>query len=114
MRIMPIIAAVALSAAFSAAQGTTMAWKDQKPVETRTARCTEEVREMASVFRLRVQVMQPDILDLMTLDRPAEQLKRIKAVYSIDMRGYGPATLSQAEALLQLHFTMCQSTNNKE
>lgn len=66
---------------------------------------------MAQVFRLRMQVMQPDILDLMTLDRPADQLKRIKAVYSIDMRGYGPTTLAQAEALLQMHYQMCTSSN---
>lgn len=112
MRIMPLIAALSLSATFSDATGTNMAWKDQKPVETLTARCTAEVREMAQVFRMRLQVVQPNILDLMTLDRPADQLKRIKAVYSIDMRGYGPATLAQAETLLQMHYTLCKEDNN--
>ncbi|AAP58721.1 53L [Xanthomonas phage Xp10] len=110
MRIMPIIVALSLCAASAAASGTTMAWKDQKTLETRSERCEGEVREMAQVFRLRVQVMQPDLLELMTLDRPADQLKRIKAVYSIDMRGYGPATLAQAEALLQMHFELCKNS----
>ncbi|WEL95631.1 hypothetical protein [Xanthomonas phage vB_XooS_NR08] len=107
MKIMPLIAAVALCAAFSAAQGSNMAWKTQKASETRSARCEAEVREMAQVFRLRLQVVQPDILSLSTLDRPADQLRRIRAVYSIDMRGTGKETLEQTESLLNLHFNLC-------
>ncbi|ABK00198.1 p54 [Xanthomonas phage Xop411] len=110
MRIMPLIAAVSLCAASAAASGTNIAFSHKAASETLSERCEGEVREMAQVFRLRLQVMQPDLLELMTLDRPADQLKRIKAVYSIDMRGYGPATLAQAEALLQMHFELCKNS----
>lgn len=113
MRIMPLIASIALCAASAAASGTTMAWKDQKPVETRTARCESEVREMASVFRLRLQVVQPDLLELMTLDRPADQLRRIRAVYAIDLRGRGKDSLAQANLLLNMHYSLCMQGVDK-
>ncbi|BAE72759.1 hypothetical protein [Xanthomonas phage OP1] len=113
MRIMTLIAAMSLCAASSAVSGTNIAFSHKAASDGVTERCTAEVQELGQVFRLRLQVVQPDILDLMTLDRPAQQLKRIQAVYSIDMRGYGHETLAQAEALLQMHLELCKNSDRQ-
>ncbi|KOR54416.1 hypothetical protein ADT27_00780 [Xanthomonas oryzae] len=107
MKIMPVIASLSLCAAFSAAQGSTMAFSHASASDRVTERCTKEVQEMSQVFRLRLQVVQPDLLELMSLDRPEDQLRRIRAVYSIDMRGTGQATIAQAESLLTMHYAIC-------
>ncbi|WBK39692.1 hypothetical protein [Xanthomonas phage L522] len=57
--------------------------------------------------------MQPDILELMSLDRPAQQLFRIRSVYSLDMRGKGKDTLAKAESLLTMHHALCMQAIDK-